>query len=462
MLIDFIGNDIVVLNNIRRAMTKPCNGELLGVLDVLPPELLQDIFRRMEREDVRIVSKAARDMFDASCVALKIGFFLTPPPTHPVPPGLILGCPNLKSLELGGEVKDKHLLLRAAAARCTTIDRLTMLDWSKNTWALMAPELAQLTTLQTLDLMVEESDNAAPFADALEHLTDLQDLTLECVFSDAALVALAVGKLQKLRRLQITNSDLGSDGANALATNLPNSLRHLSLLTSGIDDQGAVALSQAFVRLGNLETLEIDNRDCNWNLGNIGPEGSAAIASTLPCLTALRALQLSDFIDSDGERVLASPLKFLNGLTRLSLEASYPAGCPSTLYEALKGMPHLTELDIVNIFHVNGLADAFASLPRLQRLALSSGDDDDVTWPRAVAHLKGLEELAVHGLSLHRMTRMGSSCAEILVPSLKALTSLTKLEFENIRADETAEAMIKAVVPFAVFDEHPSLKIVVV
>jgi hypothetical protein len=160
--------------------------------------------------------------------------------------------------------------------------------------------------------------NAKGFAErfgAVKHL-DYDGLYWAEDEAKAVASVIASGAAPKLRKLELSEDDIGDEGTRALAKALPSAmaLKELDLNTCGIGDNGVRALAGVLPSLTAIKDLDLSEY---YRIGN---EGVLALAKALPSLTALKKLNLGDNkIGDEGARALAKALPKAEALEVLNL-----------------------------------------------------------------------------------------------------------------------------------------------
>ncbi len=132
---------------------------------------------------------------------------------------------------------------------------------------------------------------------------------------DAKVVFDCLKYCNRLITLRLSNNQIRSEGAIALANSLKfcTKLQTLLLSSNSIGSEGAVALADGLKFCTELQTLDLRNN-------SIGSEGAVALADSLKFCTKLQTLHLRyNRIGSEGAVALADGLKFCTELQTLDL-----------------------------------------------------------------------------------------------------------------------------------------------
>ena len=153
-----------------------------------------------------------------------------------------------------------------------------------------------------LDLSNNElGDEGAKTLASSPHLKNLTTLQLwdNQIGAQGAQALAHAAHLQRLTRLDLSLNEIGAQGAQALARSTPlKNLTGLDLSVNTIGDEGAQALARS-LQLHKLTSLHLSYND-------IGPQGAKALASS-PHLKRLTSLELSgNPIGEEGAKALAS------------------------------------------------------------------------------------------------------------------------------------------------------------
>ncbi|MFO0555922.1 MAG: TIGR02996 domain-containing protein [Polyangiaceae bacterium] len=184
-------------------------------------------------------------------------------------------------------------------------------------------QVAELACLKGLRRLVFEGSYAPASVVAIAtspHLKNLEALTLSC--ADGAFAeALVEGQLRSLVTLTLTGTNLGDQGATALAKcEALSKLERLFLTRADISDEGLTALAGSRW-LSKLTLLTLGGND------GITDEGVMALAKS-KSLTALTHLELGGTgISDEGVEALAKS-KALKGLKRLDLRQTEASAGP--------------------------------------------------------------------------------------------------------------------------------------
>ncbi|CAH1240820.1 NLRC4 [Branchiostoma lanceolatum] len=151
--------------------------------------------------------------------------------------------------------------------------------------------------------------------DWVPHLTVL--VIYSCNITDVSMASLApyLGKLSRLRELDLGNNEIGDTGLEPLATIFPTlaALQELGLRRNGISPAGMRTLAPALRHLIGLTKLDISSNA-------IGDSGVECLANILPCLLAMKVLELErTCIGDKGISALVKPLPTLVALQELDV-----------------------------------------------------------------------------------------------------------------------------------------------
>ena len=193
------------------------------------------------------------------------------------------------------------------------------------------------------------SSGANSIADALNHCTHLEELNISgnCVGNDGT-CALAISLCnfqQSLHKLDISNNNIGSTGANPISDVLKhcNHLRELNISYNHIGGAGLSVLASTFRHYaGCLYKLDVSSN-------NIRIDGAKAIANVLKRCTHLEELGVShNSIGDEGACIIASSLgNRAQSLHKLCMSDNdiRTKGCKA-IAKALKRYKKLKELDL--------------------------------------------------------------------------------------------------------------------
>ena len=152
--------------------------------------------------------------------------------------------------------------------------------------------------------------------------------------------------LSKLRTLNLSHNNIGRQCFNSLCNGLQylTSLLDLDLSHNDISDVDTSSLGHILQHLTRLRNLDLSHN-------NIGL-GMSRLVSGLQCLTYIRELNLShNNISSDGATSLAHTFQYLTNLSQLYL--SHNNIGPDGMTSLAGGLLHLTELWWLDISHNN-------------------------------------------------------------------------------------------------------------
>jgi Leucine-rich repeat (LRR) protein len=321
---------------------------------------------------------------------------------------------NLKKLDLGGmKIRDKK----------TFVDMLSSLSFLEQ---LVFPDilmpndgipevfkaLRSLRYLKQIDIgwtpvYINEGNT---LAEVLPSLQLLEKLVLGWIIDDfrvtQQLLFLAVGKLKKLKELQLQHlgGAITKTGAIPLAKVLP-SLQLLEKLVLGEIQFDSETEKQLFAAVGELKYL----KEFTLHRSSITQAGAEVLAEKLPSLKLLEKLFI---IDCDN-------------------------GSEKQLYMALTSLKYLKELNLaeskINQTGAIALTKVLPALQLLEKLVLGEIDFDNRSEKQlfhAVGELKYLKKL---DLGKNTITQTGAVTLAEVLPSLQLLEKLvfTKIDFDN-------------------------------
>ena len=238
----------------------------------------------------------------------------------------VLGkCNNLHVIALGGNQISDTGALTLSEVLTSLSDRLISLSignmLGKEAQGFMT-KMSSMENLSTLDLSGNKSGSA--FANALA--TALPSLSLSCLNlggtgigprgAKAILPVLARDKNLDLRELYLGGCRLGFFGTKTIAAvGLPLGLEVLDLSNNDIGDDGAWQLTNSLMNLNRLKTLDLSS-----NTG-FGDDAVAEIGRLLPSMQNLGSLNLSKNkgVGDAGVEVLAESLCSTPALEDLNL-----------------------------------------------------------------------------------------------------------------------------------------------
>ncbi|XP_066297184.1 NLR family CARD domain-containing protein 4-like [Branchiostoma lanceolatum] len=151
--------------------------------------------------------------------------------------------------------------------------------------------------------------------DCVPHLTVL--FIYGCNITDVSMASLApyLGKLSRLRELDLGNNKIGNTGLVPFITVFSTfvAMQELGLSRNGISPAGMRTLAPALRHLTGLTKLDISSNE-------IGDSGVECLADILPCLTAMKVLELERTgIGDKGISALVKPLPSLVALQELDV-----------------------------------------------------------------------------------------------------------------------------------------------
>lgn len=272
----------------------------------------------------------------------------------------------------------------------------------------VAPALAQATNLESLQLMGNKlgmPGTQAILVGVLPHLKKLKELDLSYVGMDTEAMLLFVPVLCELINMEILNlrnNKFGREGAIAMGTEvLPKmkKLKNLDLRMCGLEEVGGIeSLFPGIAQLYNLEVVEFGDKRLLVDF--VGAMACRPVEASemgkAPQLRSFKELKL-DGVKLDGDSMI----------------------------EITPGLSHLTDLEVLSLRNnelgVEGaaaLGTALMKLTKLRELYLAQCSLDD-------------------------------TCIELLVPSLKQLLFLEKLNFVGNKelTPEAAKLLASEVLP---------------
>mmetsp|Transcript_142840 Transcript_142840/g.252180 ORF Transcript_142840/g.252180 Transcript_142840/m.252180 type:complete len:1006 (-) Transcript_142840:79-3096(-) len=313
---------------------------------------------------------------------------------------LILSCNDFGAAGVKALAKEtlKHLgRLRKLDIQLVELD-ITKPDFDMGILEEVVPGLAQVSTLEHLHFMGNKlglPGTEALTVGAFPNLTRLKELDVSfCnMDKDAFLVFVpALCKLIDLETLNLRNNKFGREGAEELGRQVLaklKKLRSIDLRMCGLDEAGIETLFPSVGQLWNLEVLELGDK-------RLQVDFIVTLAKwATPQLRSFKDLKL-DGVELDGDQMI----------------------------EVAPGLGHLTDLEVLSLRNnklegegAGALATALQRLPKLRELHISQCGFDD-------------------------------TCIELLVPSLKQLHALEKLNFVgNPFGVEAAKLLASEVLP---------------
>ena len=280
---------------------------------------------------------------------------------------------SLTQLVIGAyEHDDERIISLFSHLQDKDLQELDVLIFSTlfdNGTASLCEVVKSATNIIFLVLTIEHtcSCNATKLADQINHCTKLKDLhlhysgTAECIQSfvsslnpsvpffnltldkldSQSIQALGIGlqhcNYSNTLTLKVTHTDINDIGMTCLADGLRNiMIVGLDLSNNNIDSNKIILLAE------RLDTLHLKYLNLSHN--NIGPDGAAALAGEMKCLTELHCLDLPhNNIGPDGAAALAGEMKCLTELHWLDL--SHNNIGPDGAVALAEGAKYLTRLD---------------------------------------------------------------------------------------------------------------------
>jgi Ran GTPase-activating protein (RanGAP) involved in mRNA processing and transport len=296
------------------------------------------------------------------------------------------------------------------------------------TLAAAVQQSSSLTTFRLRGLWcIDES--VAALAAAVKQSRSLTDLQLpNCVIGDAEMETLAAAVEQsssRIRKLDVSNNDVGSDGAASLARLLASdrcALTALDAFENEIGAEGALALAGALQANRTLTELRLGSN-------NMDSDGTAAVIAALRhnAHCRLRVLDLSGrVISRQAAAALAAVMQRSGTLVRLEVRGcSLTDEAMATLAAGVGHSHSLQHLDVsFNVFGAAGvaaLAAAIGSCPALASLNVSFCKIGDAGLAALAPALVNVRSLNLHKCGL--TSQSGQSLAELIQHS-RALESL--------------------------------------
>jgi Ran GTPase-activating protein (RanGAP) involved in mRNA processing and transport len=251
---------------------------------------------------------------------------------------------------------------------------------------------------------------------------------------------------QYVTKLDLSKSNLGIDGAIALAHLLENNqyVTKLDLSDNNIGKDGAEKLAQALKKNKTITTLYL-------SLNNIGSKGAIALTQALEKNPTITELNFGwNSIGKDGAKALADMLKENETITTLNLSGNeIGKDGVIALAEALEKNKTIKTLNLSNsrlgIDGAKALAQALENNPTITKLDLKNnniGKDGAEELAKALKENKTLTELDLSD------NNIGKDGAKELAEALEKNKTITKLNLSlnNIGKDgakKLAEALEK-------------------
>ena len=202
----------------------------------------------------------------------------------------------------------------------------------------------------SLSLVVRHSDisknDMTCLADGLRNFKTLSlDLSYNNIDSNSITPLAERLDTLNLNCLNLSHNNIGPEGPAALAGEMKclTKLQELNLSHNNIGPDGAAALVGEIKCLTKLQWLELSHN-------NIGPEGAAALAGEIKCMTELQWLELSyNNIGFESAAILAGEMKYLTQLWWLNL--SYNNISPDGAAALVGEIKCLTEYSWLDLSH---------------------------------------------------------------------------------------------------------------
>ncbi|QUY40769.1 COR domain-containing protein [Acaryochloris marina] len=276
-------------------------------------------------------------------------------------------------------------------------------------------ELLRLNRLQTLtfwSLSLQDTDITA-IAENLQQLSSL-DLSDNEVGADGARAI--AENLQQLSSLNLSFNEVGDDGARAIAENLQQ-LSSLDLSDNEVGDDGARAIAENLQQLSSL----------NLSFNEVGDDGARAIAENLQQLSSLNLS--NNNVGDDGARAIAENLQQLS-----SLNLSFNEVGDDGARAIVENLQQLSSLDLSG----NKVGDdgARAIAENLQQLSSLNLRNNNVGDDGARAIAENLQQLSSLNL---RNNKVGDDGARAIAENLQQLSSL------NLSNNNVGDAVVIAI-----------------
>eukprot|EP00892_Ulva_mutabilis_P003287 jgi/Ulvmu1/132/UM001_0136.1 len=244
--------------------------------------------------------------------------------------------------------------------------------------------------------------------------------------SVAAALAASLSGLPRLQHLNISTNPLWDEGARALAAVLPSLCRltYLNLSDTCVASLEAALLLAALSSLTAIESLDVSNL-CDGRDNHAGPAAAFELATALPSLRRLRALNVASADFGHGFAPLARALCALTTLTLLSVgDQRLPEDAAAALGPCLAALPALAHLDMASMEASAGAVFAPRPPPffsALTELNLSGCDLGDLGVAQLGPGVACMSSLARLGLARNKLTDAG---VRVLAPYLTRLSEL--------------------------------------
>lgn len=306
------------------------------------------------------------------------------------------------------------------------------------TFASFASQCTSMSSLRVLE--ITEGDISSVGADALArlmpHLLCLQTLRIDTLMADPPVgpsLPSSLSKVSQLLHISLRGFQFDLDCAQALGDSLKvlTGLLTLDLNGTYLGDEGVLALAPHIEHLAELQTLGL--RECEFEC-----EGLQALANQVGNLPALQSLSF----DSNGGdeacfRTLASQFSTLKRLTELTLASQQMEGTAAdTIFKHLGCLTGLEKLDLqcseLTSSDAASLGPILRHLDELRYIDLSNnelGGDGIKSIVRGIRPLRKLQYLNVENASID------DSGLEVLVECVQVMPSLNfvRLACNDIR-----------------------------
>lgn len=251
--------------------------------------------------------------------------------------------------------------------------------------------------------------------------------------SVAAALAASLSGLPLLQHLNISTNPLWDEGARALAAVLPSLCRltYLNLSDTCVASLEAALLLAALSSLTAIESLDISNL-CDGRDNRAGPAAAFELATALPCLSRLRALNIASADFGHGFAPLARALRALRALTFLAVgDQRLPEDAAAALGACLAALPALEHLNMAGMEASAGAVFAPHGPPffsALTELNLSGCDLGDLGVAQLAPGVACMSSLAQLGLARNKITDAG---VRVLASHLTRLSELRNITLSS-------------------------------
>lgn len=293
-------------------------------------------------------------------------------------------------------------------------------------------------------------------------------------FDNRFIISQKLGQLVNLEILDLSNNNLGLEGAKEISKALKNLNKLAELYLSGnfIRSEGIFYISKAQINLSNLTVLDLSNnhidfegakyiaeilentkslKSLNLTGNSLSPEGSIDILEALCYLKEITSLKLSHnfFITANQATCFGKKLIKLTGLTTLKLSHNLfkEQGCGKNISKALIKLINLEDFDLShNFFKGEGdgkyIAVILKELTNLKSLDLSSNSfvnsNELIFIAFALSNLSNLIQINISN------NNFGDRLSLHFFEILKSLPKIKSIDFSNNGiSPEKMKAIIK-------------------